>query len=403
MRSILARSLVRLLWPGLLPVLVALIWLNARAAPDHINETWVAMRYLSAALALLLAVRLDRGRVLWAAISLVLGAEVLSQFADTAGSALTHAVALAVSLNFALISLAGDVGIRARFSMLMAMVVVVEVGWLALVATSGDALQATWLGWEVRLLDTENLHLAVYPATLASWGTSALLLLRFAHRGGPIDSGLVGTHVAQALAWAVPVESTVSHGLVTVGLGVLSLAVIERTFQLAYRDPLTGLPGRRALADLMDRLAGDYVIAIVDVDRFKRFNDTHGHDAGDHALRMVAFKLAEVSGGGRAFRHGGEEFVVIFSSGTLEDARDHLEEVRTRIAEHPFTIRSARRPRQRPAKPERSKTTGKTVHLSVSIGAASPLDSEMAPEAVLAAADSKLYEAKRAGRNRLAS
>jgi diguanylate cyclase (GGDEF)-like protein len=403
MRSLLARSLARLLWPGLLPVLVAIIWLNARTAPDHVNETWIAMRYLSAALAVLLAVRLDRGRVLWAAISLLVGAEVLSHYAGTAGSSLTHAVAFTVSLNFALISFAGDVVIRARFSMLMLGVLVIELGWLALVATSGEPLQASWLGWEVHLLDTETLNLSIYPATLASWSTSALLLLRFAHRSGPIDSGLVGTHLAQALAWAVPIDSTVSHGLVTVGLGVLALAVIERTYQLAYRDPLTGLPGRRALADLMDRLTGTYVIAVVDVDRFKNFNDSHGHDAGDHALRMVAFKLAEIRGGGRAFRHGGEEFVVIFPSATLEDALVHLEEVRERIAGHAFTIRSARRPRQRPARPERTQPSGKTVHLSVSIGAACPQDAETAPEAVLAAADTKLYEAKRGGRNRLAS
>jgi diguanylate cyclase (GGDEF)-like protein len=49
-----------------------------------------------------------------------------------------------------------------------------------------------------------------------------------------------------------------------------------------------------------------------DVDHFKRFNDTHGHDVGDQVLRLVASKLSKVSGGGRAYRYGGEEFALVF-------------------------------------------------------------------------------------------
>src|SRR2546422_4854379 len=68
---------------------------------------------------------------------------------------------------------------------------------------------------------------------------------------------------------------------------------------------LTGLPGRRALDEALVRLGGRYAIAMVDIDHFKRFNDEHGHDAGDQLLRMLATKLSQIEGGGRPLRYGG--------------------------------------------------------------------------------------------------
>jgi len=71
-----------------------------------------------------------------------------------------------------------------------------------------------------------------------------------------------------------------------------------------------------------------YVIAMLDVDHFKSFNDTYGHDVGDQVLKMVAAKINGVKGGGKPFRYGGEEFTVIFPRRRLAEAIPHLEEVR---------------------------------------------------------------------------
>ena len=57
---------------------------------------------------------------------------------------------------------------------------------------------------------------------------------------------------------------------------------------MAFRDELTGLPGRRALNERLQRLPRQYVLAMTDVDHFKKFNDTHGHDVGDEVLKLVA-------------------------------------------------------------------------------------------------------------------
>ena len=108
---------------------------------------------------------------------------------------------------------------------------------------------------------------------------------------------------------------------------------------------------------------------MVDVDHFKRFNDTYGHDAGDEALRMVGSQLAQVGAGGRAFRYGGEEFTVIFSGKTPEQAESVLEALRQKIAKRPFALRDADRPETKPKKKVTKKVATTTLTVSMSMAA----------------------------------
>src|SRR5439155_1053185 len=75
---------------------------------------------------------------------------------------------------------------------------------------------------------------------------------------------------------------------------ILIVAVAEASYHMAYQDSLTGLPARRALNEALLRLGGQYTVAMLDVDHFKRINDHHGHDVGDQVLKMIAAKLAQV-------------------------------------------------------------------------------------------------------------
>ena len=85
-----------------------------------------------------------------------------------------------------------------------------------------------------------------------------------------------------------------------------------------------------------------------DVDHFKKFNDTYGHDAGDQVLRMVASKLSHVGGGGRTFRYGGEEFLVVFRGRSASEAKPFVESLRCSIADAGFVLRSPDRPARKP-------------------------------------------------------
>ncbi len=184
-------------------------------------------------------------------------------------------------------------------------------------------------------------------------------------------------------------------------LGLLLLiSLIQEAFQLAFVDELTSIPGRKALQKQMLGLGRRYSIAMLDVDHFKSFNDTHGHDVGDQVLRMVAAKIAQVNGGGKAFRYGGEEFTILFPGKTAQQTMDALEQVRLAVAGYQLQLREPSRPQDnKSGKKQRQGVKRKSVSVTISIGVAQATSQVSEPEQVIKLADKALYAAKQAGRN----
>ncbi len=185
----------------------------------------------------------------------------------------------------------------------------------------------------------------------------------------------------------------------------LIISMMGASYDMAYRDELTGLLGRRALNDRLQGLAREYAIAMMDVDHFKKFNDTYGHDIGDEVLKMVARKIGDVRGGGTAYRYGGEEFCIVFAGKDIDYCQPFLEDVRLDVQDYRMTLRDdVHRPKSRQtAKQRRGRRTKtrneKTVSVTISIGMAEPDEKRNKPEIVLKAADNALYKAKKKGRN----
>ena len=164
---------------------------------------------------------------------------------------------------------------------------------------------------------------------------------------------------------------------------------------LARRDGLTGLANRRCFDETLDaelrrckRDAQPLALLLIDVDHFKRYNDSHGHLAGDDCLKRVAETLTtEVHrGGDLVARYGGEEFAIILPNQNLDGAVAVGERVRTAVEQiDPSAVPAAG-----------------TDNVTVSIGAAVSMciDSE-ATSSLIAAADRAMYEAKNSGRNRV--
>lgn len=183
------------------------------------------------------------------------------------------------------------------------------------------------------------------------------------------------------------------------------LSLIEHSFRLAYIDELTEIPGRRALVEALDDPGSVFALAMVDVDHFKKFNDTHGHEVGDQVLRMVAARIASVKEGGTAYRYGGEEFTLFFPGKTVDQIREELERIRALVESSPLFLRSDDRPAAKPKKADTSKkakTPKKrpSVGVTVSIGVATGLSSEPW-DRVMKRADQALYKAKESGRNQV--
>ncbi len=184
---------------------------------------------------------------------------------------------------------------------------------------------------------------------------------------------------------------------------ILVITTVEASFSMAYIDELTALHGRRSLNETLLNLGKKYAIAMIDVDHFKKFNDTFGHKAGDQVLKMIACRLRKISGGAKTFRYGGEEFTAIFAGKTVKDAISHIEDFREAVGSTPFVIRDWKRRRKKKNDRRRKNSSNcKQVKVTVSIGLASPGGGKADPEKVIKAADKKLYTAKKGGRNRTA-
>lgn len=352
------------------------------------------------ALVFLLAWRFRRGRLAWLAASLAAAQELLRPgvlTATTLERVVLPAVALLLPAHVAAAGFLSERRVATRASALRFAVLAAEAAAVLLLARPRAAPAAAWL--RAPLLDLPWLSPTPLPQpALVAFAVAAVLLaVRLARRREPWDAGLLAVLAAVLVA----LGGGGAYGFGTAGL-LLGLTLVESAVSLAFEDGLTGLPARRALEGTLLDLGGSYAIAMVDVDRFKRLNDRHGHEVGDQVLRMVARRLARVGGGGTAFRYGGEEFAVIFPGKTAAEAEPHLEELRREIASYRFAVRAPDRPRTRPETPPRGHgSRSRELKVTVSLGIAGPGRSRPSPHQVLKAADRALYRAKRAGRNRL--
>jgi diguanylate cyclase (GGDEF)-like protein len=161
---------------------------------------------------------------------------------------------------------------------------------------------------------------------------------------------------------------------------------------LARRDALTGLANRRAFEESLRRelfrarrSGGALAVVVLDLDHFKRVNDSHGHQTGDRVLVEVAARAERaLRAEDLLARTGGEEFTALLPGATLEAAAEVAERVRRAVAEEEIAV------------------PGGALRATVSLGCAALSAEERDAAALIARADARLYDAKRAGRNRVA-
>ncbi|WP_146171198.1 diguanylate cyclase [Saccharospirillum sp. MSK14-1] len=207
----------------------------------------------------------------------------------------------------------------------------------------------------------------------------------------------LGVLLTAILSW----QGEQAASLVWIALAVvIGATILTDAYSVAYRDALTNIPNRRALSQSLRTLGRRYAIAMADVDHFKSFNDTWGHETGDQVLRVVASILTKHRMPVKAFRYGGEEFTLVFRGMTREEATPILDELRERIADYPLMVRKSDRPSSsKDGKRHRGNTgSAKKVSISASFGVSDDRHAH-SPEDAIQRADKALYKAKQAGRN----
>ncbi len=379
-------------------------------APPAVTTLLAALPYAAALLAMGIALLFGHGRVFFIALLLIPGYWILSTLPAHAaadpfrGAALYAAVSILLPFNIGLLNLLRERGIVNGHGALRLGLILLQaaaVGWVIVNQEYDLVMLATATYLELKF-ELPDLQLQLPQLSVAAFALAAAVpAWRLISAPSPLSASMLLVLLGVAVACNQAGIAAVPLAFVSASALILAASLVLHGHEIAYRDDLTGLPGRRALNERLAALGRRYTIAMLDVDHFKRFNDTYGHDVGDQVLKMVADRIRGVRGGGQAYRYGGEEFTIVFAGKDAKQAQPYLEAVREAVADYQLVLRG----RDRPAKGRdgRKQRGGgqrqQTVGVTISIGIASRDRQLPQPQDVIKAADQALYRAKQAGRN----
>ncbi len=395
-----SRFLYPFFFPGGLFFATGAILLRNESLPQPLIPYLPLFLPLIFALNLLLGLRFRRNRLIFALflLAMALGLSLLYPMQPKIYSTL----ALLLPLNLSLTLLLPEKKLGSALTALYGSSILIQglaVFWL----------EQSWPESFIRILNRPlpfPLPLEIQSGMVQFLALSIALLLTilcFRRRSQPFEAAYFWTILLTAIPFYLHLGAQFTLLFFNLAALALLTGLVETSHNMAYRDELTGIPGRRALNEALKRLGRHYSLAMLDIDHFKKFNDKHGHDVGDQVLKMVAGRLARVGGGGRTFRYGGEEFAVVFPGRRIEDVLPELERLRQNIASAAFVPRSKGRPAKKPKTPPRKNAPSRSLCVTISIGAAAPSPEQRSTDQVMSAADQALYRAKQQGRNRVCS
>ncbi len=315
-------------------------------------------------------------------------------------------LSVATPLSVALILFLGEGPIIGIKSFVRFLICVVPVAVFIYVARSGLVLFEKIVTY--KMIPLEFWNIPVVSLLLVASILVAIFIIK--------DISSINFNVAALLSF-IPVLFTF-NAIIDTGISAIELYIITSInfsaicfillyalyriyWQKAYIDDLTSLQNRRALNEHLRTLGKRYTIAMIDIDHFKKFNDTYGHGEGDNVLRYVACHFNREEGS-RVFRYGGEEFNIVYRGKDAKDVYSRVEKIRKMLAQKDFYIRTSGKARKVSSKRMRGKRVPvEKVKVTVSIGLACRTWDIKKAESVIKEADMALYQAKEQGRNRV--
>ncbi|HEY6307640.1 MAG TPA: GGDEF domain-containing protein [Candidatus Angelobacter sp.] len=401
-RSNIAMILFRLTLPGGLLLAIAVVFLRLGILVEPSGKARL-LPLIVVTFGLILSGVFRRSRLFFAQLVLVAAQAALTclvpHLAIPAGQVLVNAVAVLLPLNLVALAFVRERGIISPAGRRRLALVALEIIAVGVLCMPQLARAASWLA---RPFFPERFsawsHLS-QPGLLAFAAAAVVMVVLLVRRYRPVESSFLWALAASFAALRVGGTTYAAAIFFSGGALAMIVALLETSYKMAYHDELTQLPSRRALNEALMKLPGSYTIAMVDVDHFKRFNDTYGHAAGDQALRLVASRLAYITGGGKAYRYGGEEFAIMFPGKTTDEVFVYLDRMRGLIEQSTFVVRGKERRKNKRGKVTATKGVKRETHVTVSIGVASSNGNNLPPSEVLRAADQALYRAKAKGRN----
>ncbi len=212
------------------------------------------------------------------------------------------------------------------------------------------------------------------------------------------DTAFIGVFVTSFFSFYFILKHNAPTIFFLGGVTCVLFSLLQISHRMAFLDELTNIPGRRALTNAMRQYdRHPYTLSIMDIDFFKRLNDSYGHEVGDQGLRMISARLVQYAKTNHLYRYGGEEFVLLFPNKRLEEVLDEIEETRALISNSDFFLRS--RARCNNAQENEKFPYLASIKITLSAGVAEKTGSQSS-DFVLNTADKALYKAKKTGRNK---
>ena len=397
--------LYRLTMPGGLLLLISAVLVHTGPLATAESPFVRFYAYFVFGIGLVLSAFFRRSRLFFALLVIVLAERTLAWFAPNylsvkVGSEMFEAIALLIPVNLLALSFLRDRGIVSPAGKRRIAAIAFQIVAVAALCIPGEAHAAALLNPALVSPDLLHWNSIPQPALLMFGLAAGAMIVSLVRRYNPAESSLFWTLVASFLALQIGKGNHLASLYFATGGLILTIAVLETSYAMAYHDELTQLPSRRSMNEALLKLGDSYSIGMLDVDHFKKFNDTYGHEAGDQALRMVASRLSRIAGGGTAFRYGGEEFAVLFPGKSVGEAFTYLDTIRKMIEQSPFTVRGKDRRKQGKNGKPAGGTRKVDVNVTVSVGVAGRDEERSTPDQVMRDADKALYHAKSKGRNR---
>lgn len=401
MNAIFGKSFYPLIMPVFLFGIAFALLFQIDTMPEIIIDVLDFLPYIVAGIGILLAWWFDSSRAVFALFMIVSGYAMLwlcfpDGFEDDVFSSVGFsAYCFLLPLNLlvfsfleerGILTFCGRIRIGAILLQFLLIAVIITGGFGQLDTESTLYIQQTASNWlNIKIFPFSNQTFLPHISLIAFLFVLIVFFIKTSITCKPMDSGFLGAIISTAAGLHFVGNSSGVAIFFCLATFMLVSAVIQDSYRMAFIDELTELSGRRALIKDMKKLGSKYSIAMGDIDFFKKFNDTYGHQAGDEVLRQVSQMLKKsVKPTDLAARYGGEEMVIILSDADINNAVLIAERICKTIAERKFELIKER-----------------MVNVTISLGVASyPIHGKTSTE-LIEFADKGLYRAKENGRNQV--
>jgi len=391
-------------------LVLAISFLLIRGLPTFTLPLLIRMYpYVVLAAGIWIGWHFNRSRLIFVIAVLALADRSLLIFAEGSGASVGagrivyNAVCILLPLNLVVFSLIKERGFITWHGKWPLSMILFQIITVTLIGAWKQLGLSPYLEYSFIKMRLFNLIPMAQLGLIAFGAAFFILIFRYVQHRSSIECAFFWTLVSSFFALAlgdIGPMSTIFFA--TAGL-VLVISVIETSFNFAFYDDLTGLPARRAFNETLSKIGRHFTVAMIEVDSFKKINDRYGLLVGDQVLRMVATKLEKVTGGGLSYRYSGQKFGVVFPAKFVDETIPHLESLRKGVEIYGFILRGPKRPREKPANPEKFRGPQKRVSLTIAIGAVERKDASVKPKYVIKAAGQALLNAQNKGGNQIAT